>query len=238
MTTDLPTVLTVNGLQPQSPAALQRQLLDGVAATNPGYTANLPGSLIEDISSTDVGALVQIDQMRVETVNSLTPRGANAFVLRQLGEMLGVPIGVGSNTSVLVVFTALDASNIALPGFVVGKGFTVSDGNHQYVVQSGGITGADGNTPQLFALASAAGTWAVPPDSVINLVTSQPNNITLSVTNPQAGLPGTDDESETSYRNRVLQANLASKICLKNTISVACFTFVVSSRQPSLRIGD
>ena len=55
-----------------------------VASENPDYTANLPGSLIEDIASTDVGALTGIDQARVDAINSVTPYGANAFVLAQL----------------------------------------------------------------------------------------------------------------------------------------------------------
>lgn len=86
----LPVVLDKSGLQPQSPLSLRAQLLALVAATNPGYTANLPGSLIEDISSTDVAALALIDSARVELVNSLTPYGANAFLLLQLGNIYGV----------------------------------------------------------------------------------------------------------------------------------------------------
>jgi hypothetical protein len=52
-----------------------------VAAEVPDYTANLPGSLIEDISSTDVQALATIDQARVDAINSFSPYGANAFAL-------------------------------------------------------------------------------------------------------------------------------------------------------------
>ena len=60
-----------SGLQPTSPTVLQQELIALVSATNPGYTANLPGSLIEDISSTDVGALSLIDSARVELFNSI-----------------------------------------------------------------------------------------------------------------------------------------------------------------------
>lgn len=206
---DLPTVMTESGLQPQPPATLLAQLLAGVSAVVPGYTANLPGSLVEDISSTDVGALVTCDTARVETVNSLTPRGANAFLLAQLGQMLGVPLGVGSNTSVLVTFTGT-------PGFVVAKGFTVSDGTYQYIVQTGGIVGDAnpttglGSTIPLFALASLSGTWAVPAGTVTRLVTSVPSSVTLSVVNQLPGTPGSGAETLTSYRTRVLQANLAA----------------------------
>jgi hypothetical protein len=210
MTVNLPTVLTKDGLQPQTPAALLAQLLASVAATNPGITFNLPGSLIEDISSTDVGAIAEIDRARVETVNSLTPYGCNAFVLNQLGQVYGVALGQQSNTSVFVTFLARSSSGDPQPGLVIGKGFVVSDGSFQYVVQDGGITGTDGFTPQLFCLANQAGTWTVPPGTVVHIVTSPPVNISLTVTNPEAGVPGTDTETETSYRSRVLQAGLAA----------------------------
>ena len=55
-TFNFPITITTAGLQPQSPASLLAQLLAAVAATNPGYTGDLPASFIEDISSTDVGA--------------------------------------------------------------------------------------------------------------------------------------------------------------------------------------
>ena len=60
---NLPTVVTKDGLQPQSPAAIRTALLAAVAAVRPGYTANLPGSLVEDISSTDVAAIALCDQL-------------------------------------------------------------------------------------------------------------------------------------------------------------------------------
>lgn len=200
----LPTILTTAGLQPQSPASLLAQLIALVLQTNPGYTATLPASLIEDVSSTDVGGVTLIDQARVETVNSLTPYGANAFILSQLGQMLGVEIGVASNTSVFVVFTGP-------PGFVIAQGFTVSDGTNQYVLQDGGVIGSGGTSLPLFAVATQPGSFVVPAGTVTNLVTSVPNTIVLSVVNPEAGTPGNPDgETEESYRSRVLQAYLAA----------------------------
>lgn len=203
MADELPTIITTAGLLPTPPATISADLLARVAAVRPGYTATIPGILIEDIASTDVAAIVECDSARVETVNSLTPLGANAFTLVQLGAMLGVPIGVGTNTSVLVVFTGL-------PGFVIAQGFIVSDGSHQYVIQTGGIIGTDGTSDSLYALASATGSWAIPANTVTQLVTPPPTGVSLSVTNPEAGLPGVGEETETSYRARVLQANLAA----------------------------
>src|ERR1700674_533011 len=90
---NFPVVIGPQGLQPQQPADLLAQLLAAVAATNPGYTANLPGSLVEDISSTDVAAIALIDQAKVELVNSLTPLAANNFLLTQLGQIYGPTLG-------------------------------------------------------------------------------------------------------------------------------------------------
>lgn len=202
---DLPLIMTTAGAIPTPPAVLQGQLLSLVASQTPGYTANLPASMIEDISSTDVGALVLIDSARVELVNSFSPFGANPFILQQLGELLGVPQGIGSNTAVYVVFTGT-------VGFVVPPGFVVSDGTFQYIVQSGGIIQSGGSTIPLYAVAINTGTWPVPPNSVTILSTSVPSGITLSVTNPQTGIPSVGPQDITDYRTQVLQANLAASM--------------------------
>lgn len=200
----LPTVMTMAGLQPQPPATLLAQLLASVAAVVPGYTATLPGSLVEDVSSTDVYAVALCDSARVELVNSLTPFGANEFILNQLGQIYGVPRGAAANTSVFLVFSS------PTPGFVIAKGFTVSDGQFQYVVQDGGIIGTNSQSTPLFAVSPQEGTWAVPPGTVMQFVTSVPSTVVLTVTNPQAGIPSTAIEDITDYRSAVLQAGLAA----------------------------
>jgi hypothetical protein len=202
MSDTFPVVVTAAGLQPTSPVALRQALLNAVAATNPGYTANLPGSLIEDIASTDVAAIALADAARVELVNSLTPYGANDFLLRQLGNIYGVPLGRDSTTSVLVVFSGS-------VGFVISAGFTVSDGTYQYVVQTGGVVGTTGVSGEIYALATTQGSWAVPADTVTQLITSVPESVTLTVSNPDAGLPGTGAQTAEQYRAQVLQAGLA-----------------------------
>lgn len=199
----LPTVITKAGLTPQSPADLRAQLIALAVAADPGLTANLPGSLIEDIASTQVAGLTLIDSARVDTVDSLTPYSANAFLLNELGQIYGVQQGLGTTTSVYVVFTGT-------VGFPIGRGFTVSDGSNQYIVQDGGIVQTGGTTDPLFCLATNAGSFAVPANTVTTLITSVPGTITLSCTNPQEGLPGAGAQSEGDYRGQVLQAGLAA----------------------------
>jgi hypothetical protein len=196
----IPLVMTSSGPVPTSPATLLTNLIDGVSSTNPGYTANLPGSLIEDISSTDVGALVTMDQARVEAINSITPYGANAFILAQLGTQFGIPQGVGANGSVFVVFSGPS-------GYVFQPGFTVSDGTNQYVLQDGGVIQTSGQTTQLFAVSTNPGTFAIPANTVTQIVTSVPSAYTITVNNPEAGTAATTTESVQSYRARVFQAS-------------------------------
>lgn len=195
--------MTKSGLVPIPPVELRAQLVDGVSETNPGFTANLPASLIEDIVSTDVFAITQQDQFRIEFINSLTPYGANAFLLNQLGQIYGVSVGEAANTSVYVQFSGT-------PGFVISKGFTVSDGTYQYIVQEGAIVGEDGNSPLVYCLAALTGIWPVAPGTVTQVVTSVPEPNVLTVDNPESGIPGTGAESEESFRSRVLQAGLAA----------------------------
>jgi len=200
---ELPTIMDPTGLRPQDPQTLYVQLLDSVALLSPGYTSRLPGSLVEDIGSTDVGAVVMCDQARVETVNSLTPRGANAFILNQLGQIYGIFPGSEVNTSVFVVFTGP-------AGYIIQKGFLVSDGTNQFVLPDGGIISTDGSSPPIFAIATNQGGFAVPANTVTHLSTSVPGTISLFVTNPLDGSPAIAAETETSYRSRVLQAGLSS----------------------------
>ena len=212
MADTLPVAVTVAGAQPTPPAVLLAELIASVGAVTPGYTANLPSSLIEDVSSTEVGGLAMIDSARVEILNSITIYTANAFMLSQLGQIYigpGAAPAVPTNTSVEVVFHAVDASNNPLPGQIIAVGFTVTDGTYQYVVQDGGVTSADGFSPPLFCQATTAGTWAVPTNTVTGLVTGAPPGVVLTCTNTEAGVSGGPAETEEQYRARVIQAGQA-----------------------------
>jgi hypothetical protein len=235
-----PLSVTEAGAQPTPPATIQQQLINLVASTNPGYTATLPASLIEDLTSTMVAGLSQMNQAAVEVVNSLTPFLANPFILTQLGNLLGVPLGLGSNTSVNCVFTATAAGQ-PQPGVVIAQGFTVSDGTYQYIVQTGGITASNGQSPPLFCLASISGSWAVPANSVNQTATSNPPGIVITVNNPNAGTPSTGDETQGDYAARVFQAMLAAsqgmdrylKTLLANVPGVQSRLISVRQQQPS-----
>lgn len=201
------TVITAAGPQPQPPADLRAQLVSLAVAADPGLTTDLPLSLIEDIASTDVGALTVCESARVGAINAMTPFAANAYTLNQLGQIYGVPLGLGFTTSVLVVFTGPAQ-------FVIAKGFTVSDGTFQYVAQEGGVIGSGNTSLPIFCLATIQGSWVVPENTVNQLITSVPQEILdgsppLTATNPQAGTPGTGPQTQEDYRAQVLQAGQA-----------------------------
>jgi len=195
--------MTTAGPIPSSAGQLNNDLIASVQAVNPDFTANLPGTLIEDLTSTGTAALAQVDQARVDAVNSVTPYGANAYILAAIGQQLGLPIGTPTNTNVLVVF-ACPAS----PGLVIPPGFIISDGNYSYVIQDGGVIESNGQSAPMLAVAQQAGTWAVPANTVTQIATSlaSPFNTTLTVTNPQAGTPAQASETVQSYRSRIMQA--------------------------------
>lgn len=199
-------IITADGPQPQTPTDLNAQILALAQSLAPGLTVNLPGSLIEDVSSTETASLVLIDLARVETVNSLNPRTANLWLLTQLAQIY---LGAGStaapptNTSVFVVFNGT-------PGFTVGPGFVVANGSNQFTVQDGGIIATGGSTQPLFCLATVAGSFAVPANSVTTLGTSAPISVGLTVTNPLAGTPGGVAQTADDRRAQVLQAGLVA----------------------------
>jgi len=207
--------MTDQGLQPAAPADLRASLIALVAATVPDYTANLPGSLIEDISSTDTFALVESDSFLVDLVNSVTPYGANAFLLNQLGILYGVDHQPITNTAVYVVFTGP-------PGYVVAQGFVVGDGTYQYVCQEGGICGVDGTTLPVYALATVTGAWEVLPNTVVQMLTSVPASVPLTVTNPVAGIPSLSGEPISIFRERCFTAGLAASTGMARYLKTLC----------------
>jgi hypothetical protein len=202
MSVQTPLLFNASGPVATPPAVLNANLIALVQTLAPGYTV-LPAGLIEDLSSTATGALVTIDQARVDAVNNVTPYGANAFTLSQLGLMLGVPQGVGSNGSAYVVISGS-------PGYVIAPGFIVSDGTNQYSIQDGGTVGSGGSTPSLFVVATNSGTFAIPEGTIDQVITSVPSPYTLTVTNPTAGIAATSEQTVESYRAQVIQAENVS----------------------------
>lgn len=194
-----PLNVSVAGAMPTPPATLNSDLIADVAATVPDYTANLPGTLIEDLSSTITAGMAQIDQARVDAVNAIAPASMSPYVLNQLGQSTGIPQGQATNTSAYVVFTGP-------VGYVIVPGFRVSDGTYQYAVQDGGVITSTGQSNPLFVVATQSGSWTPGENTITQLVTSVPSGITLTVTNPLAGTPGTGEQSVQSYRAQVIQS--------------------------------
>ena len=195
----LPLLFTASGPTATPPATLQQGLIAYVAAQVPGYTANLPGSLIDDISGTDVGALVAIDQARVDSVNNVTPYGANPYILAQMSQQFGLPMGQAANGSAFVVVSGS-------PGYVIPPGFVYGDGTNQYAVQDGGTIATGGSSQPLYVVATNSGTFAIPAGSINQVITSVPSPYTMTVTNPLAGVPALAPETSQSYRSRILTA--------------------------------
>lgn len=188
-----------NGPVATSPSDLNALLIAAVAAQVPGYTAVLPGSLIEDMSSTATGALVIQDQARVDAVNSVSPATANPFVLAQLGQQFGIPQGTPTNGNVLLTFTGT-------AGYVIPPGFAVSDGGNVYIVQDGAIVQTGGTVSGVFAVSDDSGVFPIPANTVTTVVTSVPSPYTLTVNNPLPGNPAQGEETVESYRARVMNS--------------------------------
>lgn len=203
---NFPVVISSTGLQPQDPVLIKQQLLAGAALNSPGYTAELPGIMVEDVASTDVAAISLIDQAKVETVNSFTPLAANEFTIGQLGVIyIGeAQPGKPTNTSVPVVF-------YGTIGYVVPNGLLVSDGSNDYQVQGGGpILGSGQSATQIAIAVQPGATFGVAANTVNQVRTSVPSSVNLTVNNPQAGTPGGTVETWAAFRVRVLQAGLAA----------------------------
>lgn len=194
--------VTSAGAQQTPPLTLWANLITTVASISPGYVA-LPGGLINDLAGTSTYAIALCEAAAIECINSLTPFGANAYVLTELGNVYGVPQGATTNTAVYVVFTGT-------VGFQIPIGFLVSDGTYQYRVQDGGVIETGGSSQPIYCVATLPGSWAVPANTVIALASSIPVSITLTCTNPLAGTPSAAPETQATYASRVLSAGLVS----------------------------
>ena len=97
--------ISPSGAVGQTLQEINTDIIASATALSPGLVANLPGTLIEDISSTDTAAVFLCQQAQIETIASVSPYAANEYILTQLGNVYGVQQGVGSNTSVYVTFS-------------------------------------------------------------------------------------------------------------------------------------
>lgn len=202
---DIPFIISPSGLQPTSPATLRAAVVTEATDIDPTLTTNLPGTLIEDILSTDTGALIVVDQAKVDLINSLSPGTSNDLLTQQLGNVYGVQPGQGANGSVFIVFNGTT-------NFGIFVGFTVGDGTNQYVAQEGAIIPDAGGTVPVFCIAIQSGTFPIPANTVTSVVTSVPNGITVTCNNPNSGTPASAPQTAPEYRAQTLQAGLAASI--------------------------
>ena len=195
----IPLIMTSAGPQPTPPSTLRNAVLQAVAAVVPDYTANLPGTLIEDILSTQMGALVTMDQARVDSVDSVSPAQATPTIIQAQGSMFGIPQGTTNNASANVQFSGL-------AGAVIPAGTVVSDGTNQYVIQTAAVIASTGVSQLVLAVATTFGTWAIPANSITTIVTSLPTSFNATVTNPATGTPATTAQTVQEYRGTIFGA--------------------------------
>lgn len=66
---DLPVIYDITGPVAKTAEELRQQVIETATRLSP-ITTDLPGSLIEDMTSTSVGALLVCDRARVDPINS------------------------------------------------------------------------------------------------------------------------------------------------------------------------
>lgn len=197
------TVTSNRDIVPTEQSVLQNNLQTLATQLSPGLTTNLSSTLIEDITSSVVAALLQMDQMKVAAVNAISPLNAPSDMLDGFGEIYGVKRGQGANPSVYVNLTGT-------AGLFLAKGFQFTDGQYLFETQENVTIPSTGFLPNLYILATTTGGYTIPPYSVTQVVGAIPRGYTLSVENTQFGTMGEDPENDADYRARVLQAGMAT----------------------------
>ncbi|ANI28269.1 baseplate J-like family protein [Yersinia entomophaga] len=201
---DLPVSYNASGPIPLTANELRDKIVSLATAQSPGITTDLPGSLVEDIVSTSVGALLVCDQARVDLINSVGPLTANIFMLNTLAEQYGI---TGQKTEGLTTVQIIFSGPA---GFALPQGFLVSDGTHQYSLSDTTIIPASGTTSPVTCAATITGTWAVPENTVNNIATSLPSDIVITCTNQTAGIPGGPTETVAEFRGRVWESGMST----------------------------
>lgn len=191
--------ITQKGIISTDPADIRQAIISSIQEKVPDYTANLPGTLIEDLLSTSVGCLVFIDQAKVDLINSIAPSTANEALLDQIGIVYGLNRKQATNGSAYVIFKGT-------PGFVIPRGFIISDGVHRFYVQEASVINSTGSSNQVYAVSDDDSVFDIPAHTITKIETSVRNDVTLEVDNLQDGIPGQDYESEVEYRSRLMEA--------------------------------
>lgn len=193
-------VVTTAGAQPVDPTAIRASIETDVAAASPGYTADLPGSLIEDILSTGIAQIAVAGQAAVDAVNSLSVATAQPYILAVLGAQFGLPINQTTNGSADVVFSGTI-------GYVIPAGFVVGDASgNQYATVASSVVGASGESLPVSVIETSANQNQIPAGSITKIISALPSGITLTVINPLGGAPSTTQETVAQYRARLMNA--------------------------------
>lgn len=201
---DLNVIYDISGPVPQTAQDLRDDLVAIATSLSPGLTAELPGSLIEDMASTGAGALLVSDQARVDLINSVGPLTANKEMLTLLSQQYGIPFQkTAGSTTVPVSFTGP-------AGFLIPRGFIVSDGTHQYSLNEPVVIRSNGTSAVSTATGVTTGAWSAPPGTVTTIVTSTPSTVSLTVNNPVAATPAGKAETDAQFRVRVWDAGMAT----------------------------
>ena len=133
------------------------------------------------------------DRLPKDTLKTVVSRVPKPYKVAVTNPKPGVFVGDEAEeaphhrTSVYVIFSGN-------PGFIVRKGFAVSDQRHIYRVNRDSAIQPSGETRPVLAVASDPGVWAVPPESVRFINTSTSKLFTITVTNPSEGIPALASE--------------------------------------------
>lgn len=229
---DIPIIMTAAGAVPRPVEDLRQSVMDGVAEVNPELALYLPGSPQNGICDTSVYALSDCDRKYVDNVNSITPYAANETILNHWGYLFGIIRGQPKRPAVFVRFTGT-------VGFVINKDFIVSDGIHQYQAASGGVINSEGYC-MVYCVADTDGYWAIPENTVKQIVSSVYSPVVLTCNNPVDGTTGTGEELLAAFRARcviALQRTSTGTIAYaKDLLTRVCDARLVSVKQSNFAV--
>lgn len=182
----------------RTPAQIRASLDAYVLAANPNYQSTLPGSLIEDIASTVVAAIYQIETAKVDLINSISASTANEQVLIPMAAERGIYRNYQYRSNAYLKFTGTTA------GKVIPSGTICTAGGYNWITQEDAIIPSNGGNDTVYAICATDGAINALPNTI---VTISPVISGVTVTNVLAAVPGSYyDQTIDSLRYRLVDS--------------------------------
>lgn len=221
--------LTSKGIEKSTLEQIRNSLVESCSGLS-GFS-QLPSSIQMNLIDESVVMINEIQDMIVNTMNSISPVYANDYIINQLGEAYGLKRKEESKATVTLTFTG--KAGVIIPE---GSQATTEDGSMLFSTTAQAVIKANGE-----AEVSAEGMENYKDDIEVDTVNVLVSNILNvdGVTNKNSGSSSSNAETNKEYRERVQNSMLSNRVgTIAYMLNQICGIEGVTQRFTSIRIVD